>query len=348
MDCHDHTTAHEKNEHLTYEELVTIGIRLKDGWSPYRIAKEELHCAPNTVRNAICKGMTPLYRGKVMRYKAKTAWETTLANRDHSRRCYKALEKKPFLQYVQQHFHEDRWSLDACYGRALESREFQRSEVVCTKTLYNYVDKGLLDIKNIDLPQKVCRKPKAKRTRENKRILGRSIEERPASVGTREEFGHWETDLVIGSRDGDDSVLLSLIERKTRNLTVLRLPDKSAEGVMSAFKAIRESYGDRFSAIFKTITTDNGSEFAELSKLEALSETLVYFAHPYTSCEKGTIENHNGLIRRFIPKGKRIDHYSAEDILWVELWTNGLPRKALGYRTPDELFETELDALYAA
>lgn len=84
-----------------------------------------------------------------------------------------------------------------------------------------------------------------------------------------------------------------------------------------------------------------------LSELEDLSKTLVYFAHPYTSCEKGSVERHNGLIRRFIPKGKRIDSYSDEQISQIEIWCNSLPRKLLGYRTPDDLFENELDWIYS-
>lgn len=67
--------------------------------------------------------------------------------------------------------------------------------------------------------------------------------------------------------------------------------------------------GDYFSKIFRTITTDNGSEFARLAELEAGTSTKVYFTHPYTSCEKGAIENRNGLIRRFIPKGKQISDW---------------------------------------
>ena len=76
------------------------------------------------------------------------------------------------------------------------------------------------------------------------------------------------------------------------------------------------------------------------------SNTLVYFAHPYTSCEEGSIERHNGLIRRFIPKGCRIDSFTNEQICQIEVWCNSLPRKILGYSTPDELFEDELDRIY--
>ena len=107
-------------------------------------------------------------------------------------------------------------------------------------------------------------------------------------------------------------------------------------------------YSEHFSEVFKTIPTDNGSEFSRLSELEELADTLVYFAHPYTSCEKGTNERHNGIIRRFIPKGKRIDSYTAEEISNIEVWCNSLPRRILGYRTPDEVFEAELDRIYRA
>lgn len=348
MDYPNHITNHEKGKHLSYEDYIIIELRLKDGWSANAIARKELHCSPNTVRNIIKKGMTPLYNGKVLRFKAKTAWKAYQENRSHCCRHFDALEKRPFLRYVEKHFKEDGWSLDACAGRALQDGTFARDEIICTKSLYNYVDLGLISVKNIDLPQKLHRKTKKAKCRQHKKVLGRSIEERPSEVNNREEFGHWETDLVIGSKSGEDNVLLTLIERKTRELKEFRLPDKSAESVIAVFQSIRDSLGDRFSDVFKTITTDNGSEFARLSELEKGSHTKVYFAHPYSSWEKGGIENHNGLIRRFLRKGKRMDSYCAEDILAVELWANGLPRKILGYRTPDEAFEAEMDAIYAA
>jgi len=95
--------------------------------------------------------MTPLYNGKVFRFKAKTAWKVYQENRRRSCRTYETLEKRPFLQYVEKHFQEDKWSLDACVGRALEEGRYDRSEILCTKTLYNYVDLGLLHNINVDL-----------------------------------------------------------------------------------------------------------------------------------------------------------------------------------------------------
>ena len=117
---------------------------------------------------------------------------------------------------------------------------------------------------------------------------------------------------------------------------------------MEAIKQLQEAYSEHSGEVFKTITTDNGSEFANLSELETMADTFVYYAHPYTSCDKGTVERHNGLIRRFIPKGKRIDDFTGRQISDVETWCNCLPRMVLGYRTPDEIFEEEIDRIYHA
>lgn len=113
-----------------------------------------------------------------------------------------------------------------------------------------------------------------------------------------------------------------------------------------ALQSLVNRFGTKKSEVFKSITGDNGSEFANLSKIEN-NGTSVYFTHPYTSCEKGTNECHNKMLRRFIPKGKSIDDYSAEDILFFSDTINGLPRKILNYHTPEELFEKQLDRIYA-
>jgi integrase core domain protein len=90
----------------------------------------------------------------------------------------------------------------------------------------------------------------------------------------------------------------------------------------------------------------NGSEFLRLSELEKLAETLVFYTHPYTSCEKGTNECHNGIIRKFISKGKRISDFYVDYIADTEIWCNSLPRRILKYHTPDEVFEDKFDFIY--
>lgn len=343
---HCTTETRKKGAHLTLEERVIIQTRLKDGWRPNKIARE-IGCAPNTIRNEIKRGSKPIYNGNVIRYYAKLGQETYTKNREACGRHYDYLDKGEFLDDVRTKFYQEHWSLDACFGYALKKGLFERDQMVCTKTLYNYCDLGLLGIANIDLPEKLKRAPKKKRNREHKKILGRSIEERPETINNRSEFGHWEADLVIGSKRDDDDAILTLIERMTRQFLMIRVPGRSPSGIMEAISKLRSEYSEHWDEVFKTITTDNGAEFSSLSDLETFSQTLVYFAHPYSSYEKGSIERHNRLIRRFIKKGTRIDSYSEEKLLEIYLWCNALPRKALNYKTPDELFDLQLDAIYA-
>ena len=342
---HSTTATHQKGKHLSYEERVIIQLRLKDKHSIRDIARE-IGCSPTTVSNEIKRGTILMYKNHSPHYRADAGQATYDANRSACGRTYDFLKKSEFMEYVAEHFFNENWSLDTCYGRTLKDQTFTKNEMVCVKTLYNYVDSGLLSIKSYHLPEKLARKPKKIKPKENKRKLGRSIEERPDIVKTREEFGHWECDLVIGSKREDDQVLLTLIERMTREYMMIPLANMEAKTILNAFHELMDVYSEHFSEVFKTITTDNGSEFATLSELESVADTLIYYAHPYMSCEKGSVERHNGLIRRFIPKGKRIDQFSPQAIANVETWCNSLPRKILGYATPDELFEAELDKIY--
>ena len=345
MDCTHYTTETRKGQHLSIEERVAIELRLKDEWNINQIAKE-LNRSYNAIKKEIARGTVLLYHGKVKRYKARAGQAAYELNRQRCVKTTKLLECLRFIRYVEQHFEEDGWSLDTCVGAALESGEFSREEIVCTKTLYNYVDAGLMHIKNIDLPEKVSRKPKRERVRQNKRKLGDSIEERPESIETREEFGHWEFDSVLGQKGENEPVVVTMVERKTRYCIWLRAENHTADALMDAVHAAFEPYKDCLNCVFKSITADNGSEFARLSELKELG-IAVYFTHPYSSFEKGTNECHNRMLRRFIPKGKSIADYSQEDIAYFADLINGLPRKKLGYRTPEALFEQELDGIYS-
>lgn len=349
MDYPNVNTNSRKNKHLNFEERMTIQLRLKDGLSPYRIAKE-LNRTINTVLNEIRRGTTTqIKQGKhIELYLADTGEAIYKKRRLNSCRAFKRLECSDFINYAVDQIKTNSWSPDACVGNALETGKFERSEIVCTKTLYNYIDLGLLHVKNVDLPMKLRRNTKPSRVKKHKKHLGKSIEQRELHINNREEFGHWEIDTVIGEKSGNDCVLLTILERKTRNAIVRKIAAKTAHAVMNEISSIRNLYGNQFSQVFKTITGDNGSEFADLSTIEADSDTNVYFTHPYSSFEKGTNERHNGLIRRFIPKGKRMSDYSANDIEFIEDWMNTLPRRILKYKTPEELFEAHLDLIYAA
>lgn len=139
---------------------------------------------------------------------------------------------------------------------------------------------------------------------------------------------------------------MTIVKRKTRMSLWAKIKDHSSMAIDEALQSLVNRFGTKKSEVFKSITDDNGSEFANLSNIEN-NGISVYFTHPYTSCEKGTNECHNKMLRRFIPKGKSIDDYSAEYILFFSDVINELPRKILNYHTPEELFETQLDRIYA-
>lgn len=348
MDYPNYTTNSRKHKHLNFEERMTIQIRLREGYTPYKIAKE-LQRSLNTILNEIRRGTVPQIKQKKTTniYLADAGNAIYKQNRLNCGPKYRRLICTDFISFVCDKMKNDLWSVDACFGDAMKHKRFKRSEMVCTKTIYNYIDLGLLELKNIDLPLKLKRNTKQQRIRTNKKKLGRSITERPESVATREEFGHWEIDTVIGSKNKDDEVLMTLAERMTRQFIIRKIPGKTAVAITNGIEALQQEFGTQFSQVFKTITSDNGSEFAELSTLEQCCDTKVYFTHPYSSFERGTNERHNGLIRRFIPKGNRIDEYTIEEIAFIENWSNTLPRKVLGYHTPEDLFEEHLDKIYA-
>lgn len=242
-----------------------------------------------------------------------------------------------FLEYAEKQILENKLSPDAICGRAKMMKSFEN--MVCTKTLYNYIDMGLLKVKNIDLPLRVKRKVKQDVVRKNRRTLGLSIEKRPAEVETREEFGHWEIDTVVGKKESSP-VLLTLDERKTRKRHIVKIASRSSKSVEQGLKKIIAYYGDKFSNVFKSITSDNGSEFSTLNK--ALPNIPIYYAHPYSSFERGTNEKQNSLIRRFLPKGKSLDNVSDEVVKSIEDWINHLPRKIFNYHTSYEMFNSVL------
>ena len=151
--------------------------------------------------------------------------------------------------------------------------------MVCTKIFYNYIDLCPLELRNIDLPMKLRRNNKCKHVRLNKRRLGRSVEERPADIETREELRHWEMDIVICRKTKADSVLLTLTKRKTRNNIIVKMEDKARHCTMSALKNLQSKFGNGFDKILKSITSDNGQKTADLSLLEESLNTRVFYAN---------------------------------------------------------------------
>jgi IS30 family transposase len=165
-----------------------------------------------------------------------------------------------------------------------------------------------------------------------------SIELRPEIVETRERFGDWEADTVLGKQG--TGCLVTLAERKSRNYLVCKVPSKEADVVAEAIISMLKPYKDHV----HTITFDNGGEFAAHEKIAKALEADMYFAHPYSSWERGLNENFNGLLRQYIPKGTDLRKVTAEYVAYAERKLNLRPRKCLKFRQPKVIFEELLVA----
>lgn len=165
-----------------------------------------------------------------------------------------------------------------------------------------------------------------------------SIEQRPAIVGTRERFGDWEADLVIGA--GHQQALVTLNERKSRYALIGHVSRKTSQAVSDAMVSLLTPFAD----MVHTLTTDNGKEFAQHERIANELGADFFFAHPYASWERGANENMNGLIRQFFPKKMSFDSITPEEITFAVDKLNHRPRKCLGFKTPHEVFMAQLQS----
>ena len=174
--------------------------------------------------------------------------------------------------------------------------------------------------------------------------MARSIEDRVEEVNNRIGYGHWEGDCVKGPL-GTRTSLFTLTERKSLEEIIIKLEQATQEEVQKALDGLEKKHGADFKVKFKTITFDNGSEFLDWKSLEvsilepSRQRTTTYFAHAYSSWERGTNENQNRMIRRFIPKGTDIAEVSEQEIKTIETWMNNYPRKILGYKTAKQIMK---------
>lgn len=351
MDCQQYITnlaERKRGQHLQREERGAIQTLKRQGLSNRAIARA-LGCSPTTVGNELQRGTPPRKsnKGRAPGYSAKRGEAVYRSNRLRSRKPHKLLSCGRFVSWVVTQVREHKWSLDACTGYAKRHGLFSSKEMVCTRTLYHEAWAGNLPIEIMELPEAVKRKhSRSSKPRKNKKNFGKSIDLRSEIASQRMEEGHWEGDTVVGKRAGKEAVVFSLLEKKTETYMAFLIPGKTSEAVMAAMQRLKAEYGDHFAQVFKTITVDNGSEFADFAQCEDWG-TEVFFAHPYTSWERAQNERHNGLFRAFVPKGASLQNYSAEYILSAADELNARPRKKLGYATPEELFDGFLDRVYS-
>jgi IS30 family transposase len=346
-----------KAGHLSYSERKIIERQLREKVSKAEIARL-LRRDKSTIKREIKRGTVLQFKRNAYESKKNDApkkieywvYFADVGQRVHEKnrqRCgakNKAIICQEMVKYVEAEIlSEKKWSPDAAIGNAIAQGLFK--ETFTTKTFYNWIDDCLVGVKNIDLLLKTRRRPNRPR-RERKKKLGRSIEERPASVEGREEFGHWEGDGIVGK--GQKGFLISLVERKTGIGLLINVGDKKDDKIVAVLDMLEKQYGSDFSTIFKSITFDNGGEFAASAEMERDGRTMVYYAHPFSSYERGTNENWNGIVRRFIPKGSSFEGLTDDGVKRIAYYINTLPRKRFGYKTPLQMWEGEISLLTAA
>jgi transposase, IS30 family len=232
-------------------------------------------------------------------------------------------------EYVQRGL-EQCWSPDQIAGRSRREFPRDRQRQLSHQTIYNWIGRS---------PQReqwrsLLRFGQSRRKRpEQGRLPGAvSIEGRPRVVDSRRRFGDWEGDTIVGR--GHRGGLVSLVERKSGYTLLARVDDRRAATVR---RAAQQQFAALPPHLRRTLTFDNGKEFAEHELLAAATGLQIYFAQPYCAWQRGTNENTNGLVRQYLPKGTDLTAYSHHEVAAIQSSLNDRPRKRLSYLTPTEV-----------
>lgn len=249
-----------------------------------------------------------------------------------------------FAEYVEKRVIKDKISPCVLIGEMNKSGNFRTK--ISKSTLYRYISKGFfLNLSMEHLPY-YKKKKRYRKTVAKRAPRGTSIDKRPVEILTREEFGHWEMDSIVGKTK---ATLLALTERKTRMEIIFLMPNRTTKSVIHSLNVLENRYGDSFTQIFKSVTVDNGVEFSDCKGMEESvfgnTRTKFYYCHPYTSCERGSNERINRDIRKIFPKGTNFSKVSQQQVQWCEDWVNRYPREMFDFGNAAERFEEELAKL---
>lgn len=314
-------------QHLSLEERERIALLRFNGASLAELARE-LGRDKSTLSRELHRNGTG---GMYLAYQAQTRAERRRREAPRPHR----LAYRPLREYCEAQLREY-WSPEQIAGRLEVDFPDEPRMRASHETLYRHVREDRACGGRLYTFLRLGRKRRRKRYGRKElrgQIPGRvGIEKRPAVVARRARFGDWESDTLRGSGPGDG--LATHVERKSRYLRLARPADSTAA---SFTRATVKALGPLPAALRKTMTVDNGKEFAGFRRLEARLGLRVYFARPYHAWERGLCENTNGLLRQFFPKGLELRRVSRGTLDRVEAWLNNRPRKRLGYRTPLEV-----------
>jgi len=328
-------TTRKKHKHILRDDRYVIEQMLVAKQEKAEIIKV-IGCTTKTLIREIKRGRWERLNGETYEYESVYSWD--VAQRKHEEKGrnkgrYAKINDAPELrEFLERQIKKEKYSPEAAL---MSAKEAGIKVEISVKTLYNNIDSGEIGVSRKDLLRKEGWKQiKSKPRKASNNLKGESIDNRAEEVNNRSEYGHWEMDLIVSCKGGKGA-LLTLTERKYREEIIVRLPDKTQRAVKRALDRLERRYASKWGEKFKTITTDNGSEFLDFKSLEKSYKSKakrfkMYFAHPYSSWERGSNENANGIIRRFFPKGTDFSKVSPSEIQAVQEWMNDYPRRILG------------------
>lgn len=346
-----------KHKHLLFPERLTIERMIKRGFSKQDIATATGHSL-STIYNEIKRGsyehLNSDYTTEI-RYSAELAQLRYEGNKKNSRRQSKILSDENLKTYIRTMVVDYKYSPEAILLQIKSDNLEFDVEIRSVNTIYTAIKNGHISGVTLEyLPRKEQNKRRKKRVctrdKEAYKPAGTSIELRSESVLTRQFFGDWEMDCVLG-KVTNHKTLLVLTERKTRFEIIEVLKRHTAKEVIRALNRIEKRFGSAFYKIFKSITVDNGAEFKNCKGMEKAlyrkgKRTVIYYCHPYSSFERGTNENNNHMIRRFFKKGENFDlTVNRNKVKEVEEWMNFYPRPLFNGGCSYDLFMDELERL---
>ena len=311
-------------KHLTFTEREIL-YRMKRSERPIAEIAEILGRHRSTIyreldRNTGQRGYRPLQAQRLAEER-----------REACRRSTK-LSHPPLEEYVTKKL-EKKWSPEQIAGRIRQDLPRQQACRVCGQTIYNWLAHDAPGLR--EHLRRGYRRSRPETRGQLKNCV--SIAGRPQVVNSKRRYGDWEGDTVVSP--GRLSGIVTMVERKSQYLRMRKTTSLKSEDTM---RAACHGLKDLPDSLRRTMTLDNGKEFAEHHRLTNKLGTEVYFADPYASWQRGLNENTNGLLRQFFPKGTDFSQVSHNEVAWVEQLLNERPRKSLGYKTPDEVFSRKL------
>jgi len=314
-------------KHLTIEERCCIRKFYNEGKSLREIAK------------LIDRNVSTISR-EIMRNKSlmncKAAYYPFTAQRKYGFRrsfCHRGMfGNEALIEYIEEKLNST-WSPEQIANTECDLK------LPSFKTIYRWIYAGYLVKGNV----KVLRKKGKTRKRlgnGGRFTTGKSIRKRDKSVYKRKEVGHWEIDTVVSGLGKSKACFATCVERKTRYYIAIWMPDRKAATLE---EAIVKALGKFPKEMVKSLTCDRGSEFGNWRNIEERLQCEMYFVDPYCAWQKGTNENTNGLLREFYPKGRSLSHVGERTLKKNLSLLNSRPRKVLGYKSPADLFNLELE-----